>query len=104
VIYSYARVSTDGRSVAAQLKELREAGAEKFFRETASGAKSDRAQLRRALGITGTGYELRYFTMHLKAPDFPGQNCPCLSPQNTAPSFLMEASFSEAERLSRARS
>jgi len=49
MIYGYARVSTDGQSVAAQVKELRDAGAEKFFRETASGAKSDRAELRSAL-------------------------------------------------------
>jgi transposase len=48
-IYGYARVSTDGQSVNAQVKQLRAAGAEKVFRETASGAKSDRAQLRRAL-------------------------------------------------------
>jgi Resolvase, N terminal domain len=51
MIYGYARVSTDGQSVAAQIKELRAAGAEKIFRETASGAKSDRAQLRRALAV-----------------------------------------------------
>jgi DNA invertase Pin-like site-specific DNA recombinase len=31
------------------VKQLRDAGAEKVFRETASGARSDRAQLRRAL-------------------------------------------------------
>jgi DNA invertase Pin-like site-specific DNA recombinase len=49
MIYGYARVSTDGQSVAAQIKELRDAGAEKIFRETASGAKSDRAELRRVL-------------------------------------------------------
>ena len=49
MIYGYARVSTDGQSVAAQVKQLRAAGAEKVFRETASGAKTDRAQLRRAL-------------------------------------------------------
>src|SRR3982074_2748969 len=49
MIYGYARVSTDGQSVDAQVKQLREAGAEKVFRETASGAKSDRAQLRRVL-------------------------------------------------------
>lgn len=49
MIYGYARVSTDGQSVAAQVKALRNAGADKIFRETASGAKSDRAQLRRAL-------------------------------------------------------
>ncbi len=48
-IYGYARVSTDGQSVNAQVKQLRAAGAEKVFRETASGARSDRAQLRRAL-------------------------------------------------------
>ncbi len=49
MIYGYARVSTDGQSVDAQVKQLRAAGAEKVFRETASGAKTDRAQLRRAL-------------------------------------------------------
>jgi DNA invertase Pin-like site-specific DNA recombinase len=55
MIYGYARVSTDGQSVDAQLKQLRAAGAEKVFRETASGAKSDRAGLRRALGSLGEG-------------------------------------------------
>src|SRR5271170_1476532 len=49
MIYGYARVSTDGQSVAAQVKELRDAGAEKVFRETARGGQTDRAQLRRAL-------------------------------------------------------
>jgi DNA invertase Pin-like site-specific DNA recombinase len=50
VIYGYARVSTDGQSVDTQVKQLRQAGAEKIFKETASGAKTDRAQLRLALG------------------------------------------------------
>ncbi|MCW2319257.1 DNA invertase Pin-like site-specific DNA recombinase [Rhodoblastus acidophilus] len=49
MIYGYARVSTDGQSVDAQVRQLREAGAEKVFRETASGVKTDRAQLRRAV-------------------------------------------------------
>jgi DNA invertase Pin-like site-specific DNA recombinase len=49
MIYGYARVSTDGQSVDAQVKQLRDAGAGKVFRETASGARSDRAQLRRVL-------------------------------------------------------
>jgi DNA invertase Pin-like site-specific DNA recombinase len=49
MIYGYARVSTDGQNVDAQVKQLRAAGAEKVFRETASGARADRAQLRRAL-------------------------------------------------------
>ena len=45
----YARVSTDGQSVDAQVRQLRAAGAEKVYRETASGAKTDRVQLRRGL-------------------------------------------------------
>ena|SRR6267378_7587016 len=48
-IYGYARVSTDGQSVDAQIRQLREAGAGKVFREMASGAKTDRPQLRRLL-------------------------------------------------------
>jgi hypothetical protein len=49
MIYGYARVSTDGQSVAAQIAQLTGAGAEKVFREVACGAKTDRAQLARAL-------------------------------------------------------
>jgi len=49
VIYGYARVSTDGQSVDAQVRQLRAAGARQVFREVASGAKTDRSQLRRAL-------------------------------------------------------
>jgi DNA invertase Pin-like site-specific DNA recombinase len=48
MIYGYARVSTDGQSVDGQVKQLRAAGAEKIYRETAGGAKADRSQLRRA--------------------------------------------------------
>ena len=49
MIYGYARVSTDGQTVAAQVATLAAAGAAKVFREVASGAKTDRTQLRRAL-------------------------------------------------------
>jgi DNA invertase Pin-like site-specific DNA recombinase len=55
VIYGYARVSTDGQSVAAQVKQLEDAGAGQIYRETASGAKSDRAQLRRAVAQLAAG-------------------------------------------------
>ena len=51
----YARVSTDGQSVDAQLAALTAAGAEKVFREVASGAKTDRAQLRRVLDQLDAG-------------------------------------------------
>ena len=49
MIYGYARVSTDGQSVNAQVAALRKHGAGKVFREVATGAKSDRAQLRRVI-------------------------------------------------------
>ena len=45
MIYGYARPSTDGQSEAAQVRQLRAAGAGKVFREVASGAKTDRPQL-----------------------------------------------------------
>jgi len=47
--YGYAGVSTDGQSVDAQVRQLTKAGCKKVFREVASGAKTDRAQLRRLL-------------------------------------------------------
>jgi DNA invertase Pin-like site-specific DNA recombinase len=53
--YGYARVSTDGQSVDAQVRQLAKAGCRKVFRETASGAKTDRAQLRKALAALEAG-------------------------------------------------
>src|SRR5271156_4940287 len=55
MIYGYARVSTDGQSVEAQIAALTAAGAEKVFRGVASGAKTDRAQLRRSLAQLDAG-------------------------------------------------
>ena len=55
MIYGYARVSTDGQSVAAQVAELTDAGAVKVFRETASGAKTDRRELARAIKALEAG-------------------------------------------------
>lgn len=55
MIYGYARVSTDGQSVESQVTQLRAAGADQVFRETASGAKTDRAQLRRAVAQLAAG-------------------------------------------------
>jgi len=55
MIYGYARVSTDGQSVAAQVAELTAAGCAKVFSETASGARTDRHQLKRAITALGEG-------------------------------------------------
>ncbi|MBV8588513.1 MAG: recombinase family protein, partial [Acetobacteraceae bacterium] len=55
MIYGYARISTGGQSVAAQVAALKAAGAGKVFREVASGAKTDRAQLRRSIAALEPG-------------------------------------------------
>jgi len=55
MIYGYARVSTDGQTVGAQVEALTAAGAAKVFRETASGAQTDRAQLRKVLAALDVG-------------------------------------------------
>src|SRR6202163_1011170 len=54
-VYGYARVSTDGQSLAAQLAELKAAKCEKIFQEKISGARSDRKQLIRLMGVLTKG-------------------------------------------------
>ena len=48
-IYGYARVSTDGQSLASQDAQLHAAGCAKVFSEKVSGAKTDRAELAKVL-------------------------------------------------------
>jgi DNA invertase Pin-like site-specific DNA recombinase len=48
-IYGYARVSTDGQSLASQDAELHAVGCAKVYAEKISGARSDRLELARAL-------------------------------------------------------
>ena len=48
-VYGYARVSTDGQSLAAQDAELHAAGCAKVYAEKISGARSDRAELEKLL-------------------------------------------------------
>ena len=54
-IYGYARVSTDGQTLDAQIEALRAAGAATVFQEKVSGAKTDRAQLAKLMGTLGAG-------------------------------------------------
>jgi len=55
MIYGYARVSTDGQSVAMQVDQLTRTGAEKIFQEKISGAVTDRQQLKRTLDALDEG-------------------------------------------------
>lgn len=54
-VYGYARVSTDGQSLTAQLAELKGAGCERIFQEKISGARSDRKQLTKLMGSLAKG-------------------------------------------------
>ena len=48
-IYGYARVSTNGQDLSSQEAELMAAGCAKLFKEKVSGAKTDRAELAKAV-------------------------------------------------------
>ena len=54
-IVGYARVSTDGQTLDAQHAALKVAGADRVFAEKASGAKTDRRQLQRAMEALRAG-------------------------------------------------
>lgn len=56
-VYGYARVSTQGQSLDAQIAALRAAGCERIFQEKISGGKSkdNRAQLKRLLKEVADG-------------------------------------------------
>src|SRR3984893_12062408 len=54
-IYGYARVSSDGQSVDAQVAALKAAGAEKVFSEKVSGTVTDRKALGKALAPLAQG-------------------------------------------------
>lgn len=49
MVYGYARVSTDGQTLASQEGELTTAGAAMVYSEKVSGAKTDRAELGKLL-------------------------------------------------------
>ena len=55
LVIGYARVSTDGQTLDAQVAQLRAAGAAKVFKEKVSGAKSDRTQLKKAIAALAEG-------------------------------------------------
>ena len=54
-LLGYARVSTDGQTLDAQLTQLRQAGADQVFREKVSGARAERPQLARLMATMAPG-------------------------------------------------
>ena len=52
---AYARVSTSGQSLETQVKQLTEEGCDRIFKETISGAKSNRPDLDKALAALSEG-------------------------------------------------
>jgi DNA invertase Pin-like site-specific DNA recombinase len=54
-LVGYARVSTNGQTLDAQVEALETVGADVIFRETASGAQTDRTQLAKAIGALAPG-------------------------------------------------
>ena len=52
-VFGYARVSTEGQTLDAQLTQLKAAGCTKIYREKISGAKANRPQLDRVIGAIG---------------------------------------------------
>jgi Resolvase, N terminal domain len=55
MIYGYARVSSEGQSLSAQLDELKAAGCQRVFQEKVSGARSDRRELTKLIAKLGKG-------------------------------------------------
>lgn len=54
-LIAYARVSTSGQTLDAQLEQLRAHGCDLIFQETMSGARSDRPELAKALNALEQG-------------------------------------------------
>jgi len=55
MIIGYARVSTDGQTLDSQIEHLKSSGCKKVFAEIASGAKTDRRELRRCIASLTAG-------------------------------------------------
>jgi DNA invertase Pin-like site-specific DNA recombinase len=71
-ICGYAKVSTDGQTVASQVADLRATGAVKVYAETASGAKSNRAELAEVMRVLQSGDVLTRHFAFVPRPNIRG--------------------------------
>jgi DNA invertase Pin-like site-specific DNA recombinase len=69
-LYGYARVSTDGQTLDAQVTALKAARAERVFSEKQSGTKTDRAALAKALAVLNAG-DVLVVTRWIGSPEAP---------------------------------
>ena len=87
----------------AQVRQLTKAGCKKVFREVASGAKTDRAQLRRnplaAKAAARTSQELTYMVVTAKEAAGPAET-PCAThPHGDVPPRALVAAGATANRV-----
>src|SRR5215213_4696411 len=57
----YARVSTSGQTLSAQIEQLKAAGCTTIFQEMASGARTDRPQLKKAIAALPSNWTTSAF-------------------------------------------
>lgn len=57
-LVGYARVSTFGQTLDAQVEQLTAAGCSRIFKEKVSGARADRRELNRLLATLGEGHQV----------------------------------------------
>ncbi len=77
MLIGYARVSTRDQKPHLQLDALQEAGCERIFQETVSGAKRERPELQSALDFMRTGDTLVIWKSWIDSPA-PPANCSIL--------------------------
>src|SRR4051812_25465114 len=58
LIYGYARVSTQGQDIEAQIQQLKEAGCEEIFSEKSTGTKADRQEFQKLMNKLEDGDSL----------------------------------------------
>ena len=98
MIIGYARVSTDGQTLDAQLAALKAAGADKVFSEKISGAVTDRKALAKAIANLGAGDVLlvtRLDRLARSTRDLP--NWPAPGSEDTELGVLMELEVGHGE-------
>src|ERR1700738_5571542 len=84
-IYGYARVSTDGQTLASQDAQLHEAGCAKVYSEKVSGAKTDRAELGKLLRRLEPGDVLMVTRLGRLGPSPGARSTSCLSLRGGGP-------------------